>query len=326
MAPIGVFLILVLTVCTARAEDLVQSAMVKIYTVYNRPNYHQPWQMHGQDSCQGSGCIIGGKRILTNAHVVGDETFIQVRRAGESRKYTARVETVAHDCDLAILKVDDETFFADAVALQIGELPNLRDTVAVYGFPEGGDRLSITEGVVSRVEHGEYAHSNAYLLACQVDASINAGGSGGPVVKDRQLVGVAFQGLPADTYENIGYMVPAPVVRRFLKDIEDGRYDGIPDLAIAVQKLENPDMRRMYQLAGDDAGVLVTRIYPGSPARRVLILSCASINSLSAATGPSSSDRPNEPISATRYRKNSSGTRSNSRFKAAGRSARPASA
>jgi S1-C subfamily serine protease len=252
------------------AEDAVKSAMVKIYTVYNRPNYHEPWQMHGQLSYHGSGCIIEGNRILTNAHVVSDQTFIQVRRAGKAKKFTAILERVAHECDLAILKVEDEAFFSGAVPLAIGDLPNLRDRVAVYGFPEGGDKLSITEGVVSRVEHGKYAHSSAYLLTCQVDASINSGNSGGPVIKDNRIVGVAFQGLAAGEYENIGYMVPAPTIKRFLNDIQDGRYDGTPDLGISMQKLENPDMRRMYHLAPEDTGILVNRIYPDSPAQGLL--------------------------------------------------------
>lgn len=217
-----------------------------------------------------SGCIIEGNRILTNAHVVSDQIFLQVRRAGKAKKYTASIEMVAHECDLAILRVEDKDFFAGTVPLKIGELPTLRDKVAVYGFPEGGDKLSVTEGVVSRVEHGKYAHSNAYLLTCQVDAPINSGNSGGPVIMDNRIVGVAFQGLSAGDYDNIGYMVPAAVIIRFLRDIEDGRYDGTPDLGISMQKLENPDMRRMVHMADVDTGVMVNRIYPGSPSRGIL--------------------------------------------------------
>ncbi len=254
----------------ARAGVDIKPAMVKIYTVYNRPDYHEPWQMQGQLTYSGSGCIIEGNRILTNAHVVSDHVFLQVRRAGKADKYTATVEKVAHECDLAILRVQDEAFFSGVTPLALGELPELRDRVAVYGFPEGGDKLSITEGVVSRVEHGKYAHSSAYLLTCQVDASINSGNSGGPVIMDDRIVGVAFQGLSAGEYENIGYMVPVPVIARFLKDIRDGRYDGTPDLGISMQKLENPDMRRMVRMQPGQSGVLVNRIYPDSPAEGIL--------------------------------------------------------
>ncbi len=175
------------------AQAGVKDAVVKVYTVSDRPNYMEPWQMKGPWSHSGSGCVIRGKRILTNAHIVSDQMFIQVRKSGEAKKYIAEVEIVAHECDLAILTVKDDSFFDGIKPIEIGSLAEVRDKVAVYGFPEGGDKLSITEGVVSRVEHIKYAHSSAHLLTCQIDAAINAGNSGGPVIKGNKIVGVAFQ-------------------------------------------------------------------------------------------------------------------------------------
>ena len=265
------------------AGNSVKKAVVKIYTVYNAYSYHNPWQMKGQKSFHGSGCIISDNRILTNAHVVSDQIFIQVRRAGKAKRFTARVESVAHESDLAILKVDDEEFFRGVEPVEIGDLAKIRDTVAVHGFPDGGDKLSITEGIVSRVEHVNYAHSRSYLLACQIDAPINLGNSGGPVIKDNKIVGVAFQGMAGDKFENIGYMVPTPVVRHFLKDIEDGRHDGTPSLGVSMQKLENPGMRLYSRMKDEDTGVLVNTVYPDSPAvgkirRGDVILSIDGIN------------------------------------------------
>lgn len=262
------------------AQTNITGSIVKIYTVYNKHSYSRPWQMMGQERLSGSGCIIKGNRILTNAHVVGDYTFIQVKRAGVAKKFTAEVEIVAHECDLAILKVKDKSFFMGTEQLEIGALAELRDEVATYGFPEGGDELAITEGVVSRVEHHIYAHSEASLLSCQIDAAINPGSSGGPVIKGNKIVAVAFQ---ATEGENIGYMVPVPVISHFLRDIEDGKYDGIPDLAISWQKIENPDMRSLYKISENHTGVLVNKIYPGSPAKGVLksgdvILSAEGVN------------------------------------------------
>jgi S1-C subfamily serine protease len=252
---------------TVGAQDGVNRAVVKIYTVSQSYDYGKPWQMADQESVSGSGCIIGGKRILTNAHVVGDQTFIQVRKAGDARKYTAEVEIVAHECDLALLSVNDGSFFSGVESLEIGGLAALSDEVAVYGFPMGGDKLCITQGVVSRVEHSTYFHSHADLLACQIDAAINPGSSGGPVIKDGKVVGVAFQGLCGD---NIGYMVPAPVIAHFLEDIGDGTYDGIPSLGISYQEMENPDLRLRFGMTENQTGVLVRKIYPDSPASGIV--------------------------------------------------------
>jgi S1-C subfamily serine protease len=250
------------------AEQNLGNAMVKIYTVYTEYDYDMPWQISKQKEKTGSGCVIDGKRILTNAHVIADQRFIQVKHAGEAKKYVAEVEFVAHDCDLAVLKVRDDSFFTGVEPLPIGDLPKMQDRVAVFGFPEGGDELCITEGVVSRVEYQNYAHSLASLLACQIDAAINAGNSGGPVMKDGEIVGVAFQ--KQDSGEKIGYMIPAPVIYRFLKDIEDGKYHGVPSLEGDFQSMENPSLRSRYRMNENQTGVLATYIPPGDPTEGIL--------------------------------------------------------
>ncbi len=247
------------------AANSLKESIVKLYTVFNEPHYHEPWAMKGQSTRHGSGSIISGHRILTNAHIVSDRMFIQVRRGGQAKKYTAEVEAVSHEADLAIVRVKDEDFFSNTAPLEIGDLPDLKDTVSVYGFPDGGDKFSMTEGIVSRIEHIKYAHSGASLLAGQVDASINSGNSGGPVLKDGKIVGVAFQSLRNDTYANIGYMVPAPVIKHFLADVSDGKIHGTPTLGVSLQQMENPDIRKSFRMQTDHSGVLINKIYPGSP-------------------------------------------------------------
>lgn len=267
---INLFLMIVFILASSASligQDDVTGSVVKIYTVYNKHSYFRPWQMEGQRSKTGSGCIIEGNRILTNAHVISDATFIQVKRAGTSKKYTAEISIVDHGCDLAILKVKDNTFFKETIPIEIGELAEVRDEVTTYGFPAGGEELAITEGVVSRVELQEYAHSNARLLCCQIDAAINPGSSGGPVIKEGKIVGVAFEAAGG---ENIGYMVSVPVINHFLEDIKDGKCEGIPGLGLSYQKIENPDMRSMYRMSEDQDGVRVNKVYPASPAKGLI--------------------------------------------------------
>jgi S1-C subfamily serine protease len=249
----------------ASAQQGIGEATVKIYAVYADYDYDMPWQLAGQERGVGSGCIIGGNRVLTNAHVVANQTFIQVKRAGQARKYNAAVAIVAHECDLALLTVDDPSFFSGVKPLQLGTLPRMRDKVAVYGFPMGGEELSITEGVVSRIEHTRYSHSGASLLTCQIDAAINPGNSGGPVIKDGRIVGIAFQGFMFA--QNIGYMVPAPLIDHFLRDSADNRYDGIPSIGIAWQGMENAGLRAQVKMGATQTGVLVQYIAPSSTAR-----------------------------------------------------------
>jgi len=262
----GILLFLVLWGAPALGA-IPQDAIVKVFTVSNEYDFYRPWQMNGKQTKTGSGCIIGPNRILTNAHVVADRTFLQVKRAGVPHKFVARVAFVAHECDLAVLEVDDKRFFDGVKPLEIGRLPEIRAKVAVYGFPQGGTRIAITEGVVSRIENLYYMHSQAYLLGCQIDAAINPGSSGGPVIHNDKIVGVAFQ---ASSGENIGYMVSTPVVQHFLKDIEDGKYDGFPSLGVSFQKMENPRIRRRFGMRDDASGILINDVFSRSPAWGIL--------------------------------------------------------
>ena len=259
-----VYFLIILSHQQAYAKTNERSSIVKIYTVSAEPYYAEPWSMNVIESSSGSGCVIEGNRILTNAHVVSDQTFLQVRLNGKPEKYPAKVLAVSHESDLAILTVENLSFFKGVKPLKIGKLPEIQQDVVVYGFPKGGDTLSVTKGVVSRVEHSDYAHSQLTLLAVQIDAPINSGNSGGPVIVNNRISGIVMQAI--EDSQSIGYMVPAPIINHFLNDISDDNYDGFPTLGIAHQKIENEALKKKYNLSNKQSGVLITFISPGSSA------------------------------------------------------------
>lgn len=235
----------------ARADSIpepVRQSVVKIHCTIQRPDYSMPWLMEPPAQGTGSSFFIGGKRLLTNAHVVSDLRFLELQREDDPRRYPARVTFIAHDCDLAIVEVDEADFYDGMKPLRLARaLPAINDEVVVLGYPMGGERLSVTRGVVSRLDYGVYAHSGIdQHLVLQVDAAINPGNSGGPVLFRERVVGLAFQGLIRG--ENIGYGIPLPVLQRFLDDIADGRYDGYPELGIAFMSTRNPALRRSLGL------------------------------------------------------------------------------
>jgi S1-C subfamily serine protease len=261
-------LIWILPAPLAEARADIRNSMVKITTVYDEPSYTNPWDFYGSKTLSGSGCVIEDGLILTNAHVVSYQTYIDVQRYGDPRKYKARVKAVSHQADLALLQVDNPAFFSDVKALEMDDLPETRQEVTVYGYPEGGNTLSITRGVISRIEHQRYVHSSAELLAIQIDAAVNPGNSGGPALIDDKIVGVVMQNRPRA--DNIGYIVPTPVIKHFLKDIQDGRFDGIPEDGLFVQPMENDFLKACYGIKKGSSGVLVTYVLPGSPAEGIM--------------------------------------------------------
>ncbi len=249
----------------------VRRSVVRITTTSQDPDYKVPWNPGNIARGVGAGFIISGPRIITNAHVISNARFITVERENDPKKYPARVKFVGHDCDLAVLEVRDPDFYKGLKPLEIGGIPKLESSVSVYGYPIGGERLSVTRGVVSRVDFQVYSHSAVDShLACQIDAAINPGNSGGPVLQEGKVVGVAFQGYSGDVAQNVGYMIATPVLQHFLEDIQDGHYDKYVDLAISAVRLQNPAERRALGLTDDDTGMLVGSIVPSGTCDGVL--------------------------------------------------------
>lgn len=235
----------------------VEESVVKIYQTRNTYDYESPWSSPYQEKTGGSGFIISGNRILTNAHVVSDAAFIQVKKANDSEKYLAEVEWLGHDCDLAILTIPDEMFFDRTYPLEFAsEIAPVQAEVKVLGYPVGGIDLSVTRGIISRTEVCRYAFSGNSLLCSQIDAPLNPGNSGGPVLENDKVVGVAHQG--ALVGQNIGYMIPIPIIRHFLIEVEKGKYHGFPKGGVRFQTMENPALRSFYQMDKVTTGVLIT--------------------------------------------------------------------
>ncbi|MCK4911631.1 MAG: trypsin-like peptidase domain-containing protein, partial [Thermodesulfovibrionales bacterium] len=247
-------------------EERIKKAIVKVFTVTSTPDYYSPWTMGAPRRASGSGCVIEGGRILTNAHVVSNATFIQVQPYGSSKRYNAKVQHVSHESDLALLVVEEGDFFKGIRPLKFGGLPEVLEEVLAYGFPLGGDSLSITKGIISRIEYQEYAHGGYFFLAGQIDAAINPGNSGGPVMQDGEVVGIVMQAYNSSQAENIGYMIPTPLIHHFLDDLSDGSYDGFPEVGFSIQDMESPALKRKYGMSDEQTGVLVNKVFWNSPA------------------------------------------------------------
>jgi S1-C subfamily serine protease len=243
---------------SSHVPDLGNS-VVKVFSTMRYPDPYKPWTKQAPVDVTGSGVIIEGKRILTNAHVVLYASQVQVQANEAGDKMAATVVAVAPDIDLAVLKLEDESFFdARPPIARASKLPEIKDTVLAYGYPTGGSSLSITKGIVSRIEFVPYKFPVSGLRI-QIDAAINPGNSGGPAIAGDRMIGLAFRKLTGD--DNIGYIIPNEEIELFLKDIADGRYDGKPAMYDDLQTLENPAMRTFLKLDKNVEGVIVHEAY-----------------------------------------------------------------
>jgi len=257
---------------SAVAGPAIEDSVVRIVNHAQRGDWHHPWNSGSARQGTGSGFVVEGGLVMTNAHVASDSRMLLIYLHGDPEPHEARVHAIAHDCDLALLAPTEPDLLAELAPLPLAEaLPALLSTVETYGYPAGGKRLSITAGVVSRIEVSSYAHSSVDAhLTVQTDAAINPGNSGGPVVQDGAVMGVAFQGISG--LDNVGFFIPAEVVHHFLDDVADGHVDGYPELGALTANMENGAARARAGMGSDDRGVRVEFIYPGSSADGALQL------------------------------------------------------
>uniref|UniRef100_A0A0E0DM00 PDZ domain-containing protein n=2 Tax=Oryza TaxID=4527 RepID=A0A0E0DM00_9ORYZ len=207
-------------------EDKFLNAVVKVYCTHIAPDYGLPWQKQRQHASTGR--------------------QVKVKRRGDDKKYIAKVLARGIECDLALLSVENEEFWRGTEPLQLGRLPCLQDSVTVVGYPLGGDTISVTKGVVSRIEE------------TVVDQPLTTMGN------------ASVWHFRSDEAENIGYVIPTTVVSHFLNDYQkNGKYTGFPCLGVLLQKLENPALRESLKVPSSE-GVLVRRVEPTAPASKVL--------------------------------------------------------
>jgi S1-C subfamily serine protease len=236
----------------------LENSVVKIFSTMRYPDPFKPWTKQAPSEATASGVVIEGKRILTNAHAVLYASQVQIQANAAGDKMSASVLAIAPGIDLAVLQLDDPSFFdTHPPVARASKLPQIKDPVLAYGFPTGGSSLSITKGIVSRIEFASYNYPVSGLRI-QIDAAINPGNSGGPAIAGDKMIGLAFSRLGGDS-QNIGYIIPNEEVDLFLKDIAGGHYVGKASMHDDLQTLENPALREYLKLDKGVEGMVVHR-------------------------------------------------------------------
>lgn len=241
----------------AAANETYMNSVSQVRVSTYSYDFKNPWQLGADSGATGSAVLVDKEMLLTNAHVIRNAMRIEVKRGDANRWYKAKVKHVSDAVDLAVLVVDDKSFYKGAESVKIGTHVEFGSEVTVVGFPGGGDFASITKGVLSRTEITSYSYSMLSNLTYQVDAAINSGNSGGAVFSSGKLIGIAFQA--SENLENTGYVIPIPVINQFFVDIQDGRVDGVPLLPMTTSIIINPTLQEYFGI-GNKTGALITGI------------------------------------------------------------------
>jgi S1-C subfamily serine protease len=214
----------------------------------------------------GSGFIYDKQgHIVTNHHVIKDAETIQVTFL-DGNITSATVEGMDIYSDLAVIKVDPKATTLNPVVLGSSSDLNVGESVAAMGNPFGlSDTLTV--GIVSSLQRTLEATGGYVIIdIIQIDAAVNPGNSGGPLVNIKgQVVGVN-SAIQSETgvFTGIGFAIPSDTVKREIDDlIENGEYEhpwlGISALEVNIALADAIGLEKPQ-------GLLVVDVTSGSPA------------------------------------------------------------
>ena len=238
-----------------------EDSVVRVFATLRLPNPVRPWAKQNPVEVFGTGVVLDGKHVLTNAHIVlyASEVFVQGRQGGD--RVPAKVASIGPEIDLATLTPDDPSFLEKRPPIpRAPGRPATNAAVSVLGFPVNGSGLAVTRGVVSRIDYAPY-NASADGLRLQIDANVEFGNSGGPALVDGKMVGLVFRKA-----QNVGFVIPNEEIDAYLDDVKDGKYDGKLRVTDHFQPMVNEGLRKKLGLARGDRGIMVTKPGQDGPA------------------------------------------------------------
>ena len=224
-------------------------------------------------SGSGTGFLVDSDgTIVTNAHVVGDSSQVQVRFDDKGSLVDADVLSVDTSTDLAALKVSDVPDGVQPLKLANSDSVQVGDTAIAIGYPLGLDRTA-TAGIVSGLER-QISAPNGFSIdkVIQTDAAVNPGNSGGPLLNSRgEVIGVNSQIATAGGGEgNVGiaFAIPVNTVKEVLPALESGNAPEHAYLGLSTSDTANGEGAQIAQVTSDgpsaDAGLqqgdIVTKV------------------------------------------------------------------
>jgi serine protease Do len=244
--------------------DLAETAKPSVVSIFPIPATGRSRDGSGDrvpsSTGSGSGVIIDPVgHIITNNHVVGDATEVEVRLSDKSKLF-AQVIGKDPDTDLAVLKITTDhplpaAHFGDSSSVKVGQW------VLAVGNPFGLDR-TVTLGVVSGIGR-ENINLSRYENFIQTDASINPGNSGGPLFDLRgDIIGINTAII--NFAQGIGFAIPSNMAKQVMHQLIAKGKVVRAWLGVGLQPL-TPDLANKFGVE-ENEGVLVNEVFERDPA------------------------------------------------------------
>ncbi len=254
---------------SAKPDPSPTASTIWVTATEQKFNFLQPWEKTAPQRKRGIGTLIEGNRLVIGADLIANTTFIELERPIDGAKTTGKVIARDYEANLAIVvPVENaEEFFKNNTPIEITDNLAVGDNVAIWQLEAEGSPV-ITSGVINRAEIGRYTvpHRSFLRFNVRIGLENKTGGYSLPVIHGGKLAGVL---LTYNSDEQVARVIPGQILSQFLTDLEDGNYQGFPNLGIATVQLTDDQFRHYLGLERSGDGVFVSTIEPGSCADEV---------------------------------------------------------
>lgn len=254
-------------------ESKSNDAVVQVFAVASNFNWLLPFKSPNQFTITGSGFLINKEGyFITNSHVVVDAKSVWVQIPSLGRvNLDAKVISVCPSRDLALVKISQDGL--EIILKALNDIPKLEfgdsdkisrtDKILVLGYPLGQHYLKSTTGIVSGREHIKTR------LLIQIDAAINQGNSGGPVLNNEgEVIGITTANIPSA--QNIGYIIPVDELKIILDDLY--KYPFLRKINLGIHFHNSSDAQAIYLNNPETGGLYIYAVTKNSLADKAGIL------------------------------------------------------
>ena len=241
--------------------------LLRINTTIQTHNVAQPWELNQPKRRRGLGAVLDDGSVLTTGEMAANATYIEFESADGAHTVPAEVIAIDYEANLALLKAEagaDGTWIQTLGSLQTGGSAKPGEEVDIWQLEDNGDAIR-TVGSIRSVDLLSTFASGHFFLCYEVKASMQSASSSYtlPVTRNGKLIGILAS---YNSKDQISDVVSPDILNQFLKDVGDGKHEGFPSLGIATVLTEDPQFRKWLGLSGDQGGLYVSPVLPGSGA------------------------------------------------------------
>jgi len=265
-------LLLTMPAFCARAAETAAPApaagvqVVDILVSCQNCDEHMPWRLSRPQFRQGYGVVIGPGRVLTTEELIRQATLVELRQPGRAAKFAAVIRQSDPQLATALLEVRDAAFQRELEPVTLATNVARGAQTRIVQYDDSGLRQ---EGAGRIVEIGvePLPSAPASVLTFRVLSDLRVQNPGAPVYCDGQLAGIMMR---YDAQHQTGFVLPAPVLARFLQAVAEPAYVTRPCSGFHSVALVDAVKRRYLGLDNEKGGVQITEVFTNMTASGVL--------------------------------------------------------